>query len=459
MDIEVAHASPSFIDLFAGCGGLSLGLCQAGWSGKFAIEHATDAFETFRENFLVKGARHAFEWPGWLEQRAHSIDDVLNLHANRLSQMKDEVDLVAGGPPCQGFSFAGKRNGKDPRNQLTQRYVDFVELLQPKFLVLENVPGINVAHKHGRGKSRQTYYQKLRDRLFVSGYEVAEFVLDAADFGVPQRRARLIAVGIRSGVASQLARSTNSTPAEVVKRVFDEIRRAGRRQLSWYGQGSHVNVSSAISDLAVGSAKVKNTEAYVGSVQRAGFRKVRYQGPTTPYQVIMSSGVAPSEMDSMRLARHRRDVERRFEQILSTCPRGVNLSAKLREELGMLKHRTVPMDPAKPAPTLTTLPDDILHYQDPRILTVRECARIQSFPDWFRFKGKYTTGGASRRHDCPRYTQVGNAVPPLLGEAIGTALIGCLSLIAVQSSPTSNLGLGVDRRTVDVSGIYEETGA
>jgi DNA (cytosine-5)-methyltransferase 1 len=91
--------------------------------------------------------------------------------------------------------------------------------------------------------------------------------------------------------------------------------------------------------------------------------------------------------------------------------------------LGMLKHRTVPMHPGKPAPTLTTLPDDILHYDEPRILTVREYARLQSFPDWFRFKGKYTTGGQSRRTECPRYTQVGNAVPPLLGRAIGDGLL------------------------------------
>jgi DNA (cytosine-5)-methyltransferase 1 len=90
------------------------------------------------------------------------------------------------------------------------------------------------------------------------------------------------------------------------------------------------------------------------------------------------------------------------------------------------------MHPEKPAPTLTTLPDDILHYRDPRILTVREYARIQSFPDWFRFKGKYTTGGASRRHECPRYTQVGNAVPPLLGQAIGSGLMACLSLSSTR---------------------------
>lgn len=438
MSSEKMLTGRTFIDLFSGCGGLSLGLCQAGWNGRFAIERATDAFETFRENFLGEHSRFAFDWPSWLEQRAHSIDDVLELYGDQLIKMQGQVDLVAGGPPCQGFSFAGKRNAEDPRNQLSQRYVDFVELLKPKFLVLENVPGMNVAHKNGHEPSQQTYYEKLLDSLSRIGYEVSGRVLDAADFGVPQHRSRLIAVGIRSDVAEQFAITAGSTTESVLESVFDAIRNAGHYQLIRYGQGSHITVKSAISDLAIGSEKNINTEEYFGSERRAGYRQVKYLRPVTPYQTYMASGVNPSEMDSMRLARHRDDVEKRFEEILATCPRGVNLSAELRTRLGMLKHRTVPMHPNKPAPTLTTLPDDILHYSDPRILTVREYARIQSFPDWFRFKGKYTTGGKSRRNECPRYTQVGNAVPPLLGQAIGEGLLSCISL---SSKKMTNIGI------------------
>jgi len=102
----------------------------------------------------------------------------------------------------------------------------------------------------------------------------------------------------------------------------------------------------------------------------------------------------------------------------------------------MLKHRTLPMSPIMPAPTLTTLPDDVLHYSEPRILTVREYARLQSFPDWFQFKGKYTTGGDRRKKDCPRYTQVGNAVPPLLAEGVAHALMTILNEV---SSPKRHL--------------------
>ena len=115
-----------------------------------------------------------------------------------------------------------------------------------------------------------------------------------------------------------------------------------------------------------------------------------------------------------------------------------------RKGYGLKKHRIYPMSDISPAPTITTLPDDVLHYSEPRILTVRESARLQSFPDWFQFKGKYTTGGDRRTKECPRYTQVGNAVPPYLARAIGSALGKALSEIDVtrneldqESSPAA----------------------
>src|SRR5690606_22213764 len=108
--------------------------------------------------------------------------------------------------------------------------------------------------------------------------------------------------------------------------------------------------------------------------------------------------------------------------IQNLCTPGGSLSDKDKDLIGTKKHSICGLDQNKPSRTLTTLPDDILHYKEPRILTVRESARIQSFPDDYEFTGKYTTGGTSRTKKCPRYTQVGNAVPPLLGEAIGKVL-------------------------------------
>ena len=112
--------------------------------------------------------------------------------------------------------------------------------------------------------------------------------------------------------------------------------------------------------------------------------------------------------------------------ILETCPRGTSLRPSDRERLGIGKRSTTPLDGTAPSPTVTTLPDDLVHYCDPRAMSVREHARLQSFPDWFSFRGPYTAGGPGRRVACPRYTQVGNAVPPLLAEAIGETLASLL---------------------------------
>lgn len=158
----------TFIDLFAGCGGLTLGLLEAGWHGLFGIEIQADAFATYKGNFL-DGDRHAVAWPEWLEQRPWDIKRLLAEHRTNLRGLRGSVDLVCGGPPCQGFSFSGRRNPRDPRNQLFRRYVEFVDLVRPKFLLLENVPGFGVAHgKKARGRADRgpkSYAHKLRELL------------------------------------------------------------------------------------------------------------------------------------------------------------------------------------------------------------------------------------------------------------------------------------------------------
>jgi len=127
--------------------------------------------------------------------------------------------------------------------------------------------------------------------------------------------------------------------------------------------------------------------------------------------------------NSLRMANHREATKIKFIKVLKTCPKGRALSKEDRERFNMKKQCFTPLHPNQIAKTVTTLPDDLLHYSEPRILTVRENARLQSFPDWFDFQGKYTTGGARRKEECPRYTQVGNAVPPLMAEALGTLIL------------------------------------
>ena len=145
----------------------------------------------------------------------------------------------------------------------------------------------------------------------------------------------------------------------------------------------------------------------------------------TSYQRLMRRGSAKQPTDR-RIARHAPATIARMQQILATCRRGVVLRPEDRDRLGVGKRSTTPLDDQAPAPTVTTLPDDLVHYSDARTMSVREHARLQSFPDWFSFRGPYTTGGRQRRDACPRYTQVGNAVPPLFAEALGRTLRGLL---------------------------------
>jgi len=159
-----------------------------------------------------------------------------------------------------------------------------------------------------------------------------------------------------------------------------------------------------------------------------GFMQIRYDQKSTssPFVKLMRWGMRGAP-NSIRLPRHRSGTIRQFRRIMATCKKGQCLNGQDRKRLGIKKHALTPLHSRRPSSTITTLPDDMIHYSEARILTVRENARLQSFPDWFEFTGEYTTGGKERRRSCPRYTQVGNAVPPLFAEAIGRVLrdLGC----------------------------------
>lgn len=412
-----------FIDLFSGCGGLSLGLSLAGMEGQFAIERDPMAFETFSANFL--GDRKVpvtkFSWPSWLEKKAWAIDDLLSEHKSQLSSMRGEVGILAGGPPCQGFSFAGRREESDPRNLLFKKYVQVVDAIKPSVIVLENVPGMKVAHTSKEDHLFQleprpeSYYEKLKKSLERVGYEVHGEIVDASRFGVPQKRSRLIVIGLKRELAKALKGG--------IKRAFEILEEARIRQLAELKLPLTIPARAAISDLETAR---RPSKPCTDPSSKPGFTEIAYGETETVYQELMHKHCRGDRMDSMRLARHRDEIRERFARILAECPKGVRMNEANREQYGLKKHRIYPMSGSEPAPTITTLPDDVLHYSEPRILTVRESARLQSFPDWFQFRGKFTTGGVLRTKECPRYTQVGNAVPPYLARAIGLAMIDTL---------------------------------
>lgn len=397
-----------FADLFAGCGGFSLGFLLAGMKGRFAVERDQMAFETFYENLIINPQNKfsSFDWPIWLEKKAWDIDYLLKTHKSKLKTLANTIDVLIGGPPCQGFSPAGKRKGNDPRNFLFQHYVEVVRAIQPKIIVLENVPGMRTAHKLHKSKAgNKSFYEKLADLLEDIGYQVKGEVIDAARFGVPQKRERLIAIGVRNDLIDAESNGAN--------RVFSLIEKNRIRHLKTLNLKNTISVSEAISDLRLYRRKPEIFDLS---------REVKYKGPITQYQKLMHAKLG-SNMDSMKVIQHRDYMIERYSTILSECTSGVKINSKIRKKLGITKRRVIPLAGDMPSFTLTTLPDDLIHYCEPRILTVREYARLQSFPDWFFFKGKYTTGGISRRYECPRYTQIGNAVPPYLAKVIATAII------------------------------------
>ena len=398
----------NFIDLFAGCGGLSLGLAKSGWKGVFAIEKSEDAFKTFRTNFCREYSKLHFDWPSWLPCSAMTTQQLLKQHSAQIKDLKGEIDMIAGGPPCQGFSLAGMRNPNDPRNKLTQDYIAAVRIVQPKLLLLENVRGINMKFP-GQDIPYSMMIQKVLESCSDHGYRVYSSVLNAADFGVPQVRLRYVVIAIRGDTPKSL-----KNPFDL---LMDDL--PSFREMQGLTEHGTV-VRDAISDLQVTGRTLKP------SVDTPGFFQIRYDERhcLTAYQKLMRQGVKNNfEPNSLRLTNHRAETRNRLQIILRECPKGVRLSKEYREKFGLKKQSLTPLHPGKLAGTVTTIPDDMIHFHEPRILTVRENARLQSFPDWFNFEGKYTTGGHRRKHECPRYTQVGNAVPPLMAEAIGASLL------------------------------------
>lgn len=413
----------SFIDIFAGCGGLSLGLFQAGWKGLFAVEADRFAFESLQHNLLGDGP-YSYDWPDWLPKKPQNISGFIEEYKKELRGLVGKVDLVVGGPPCQGFSLAGRRKKNDPRNRLFRHYLELITMLRPPFLFFENVRGVTIVHgkKHhprrrGPGRPPTAFSVKIQKKLDEMGYQVFPHHIRAMDYGVPQLRPRYIMIAIKKKLL--VGRPTYDPYANL------EDARKSFLTAKGLPTDKPLGVRDAISDLEVKGKKL------VPCDDVRGYEQIVYGEPLTTYQKLLHGEMNGTEPNSLRLAKHSDEIRKRFAKILKTCRRGIQLSPAEREKIGIKKKCVVAMDPEAPSHTLTSLPDDLIHYSEPRILNVREYARLQSFPDWYAFKGKYTTGGSKRVKECPRYTQVANAVPPFLAEVLG----GLLADLAVGLVP------------------------
>ena len=342
---------PKSIDLFAGCGGMGLGMEKAGFKIVFANEVNLDAGKTYKHNF--PGANLL-------------IGDIRTINLSTVrSMLKDiQIDLIAAGLPCQGFSSAGLKLASDPRNQLFIYLIKFVKFFRPKIVVIENVKGMLIT-------ANGNIMAELRQKLTVLGYYIHVGALVSSDYGIPQNRERVFVIA-----------TSKDIPGE---------------ELFPQKKYSKVCTSDAISDLAFLGVNEKSTIYALPAL--TGYQKLMRRDTEMLYNHESSN--------------HSAKIQKRFASI----PTGMK-KLNIPNILGTRKHTCYKLDPSKPSRTVTTLPDDLVHYKMNRIPTVREMARLQSFPDHFIFLGPRTTGGKDRKTSCPQYTQVGNAVPPLLAEAV-----------------------------------------
>lgn len=341
------------IDLFAGCGGLSKGFLDAGFDVIIGVDNDTAALNTFQLNHNGAIALNADL------SKQETFDQIKKIAGERT------IDVIIAGPPCQGFSLTGPRNFDDERNKLYLAVFEMVKQYNPKAFIIENVPGMATLY-NGEIKN------EILKRFKALNYHVECRIIVAADYGVPQMRKRLIFMGIRSDLG---------TP------VFPEV---------LYTPNNYRTCRDAISDLPALTDTLGQEECDYTT------------NPTTEYQRIMRK-------NSKRLYNH--TATNHTQMVKDTIalvpeggnykdlPKGVGESRKFHEAWTRY-------DGNKPSKTIDTGHRNHFHYEYNRVPTVRENARLQSFPDDFIFTGTRTQ----------QYRQVGNAVPPLLGYYLGLSI-------------------------------------
>jgi DNA (cytosine-5)-methyltransferase 1 len=359
---------PIGIDLFAGAGGMSLGFEQAGFDIVAAVEIDP-----------IHCATHEYNFPDTTTICA-SVIDLTGAEIRRRAKLGNrDIDVVVGGAPCQGFSLMGKRAFEDPRNQLVFHYVRIVQELNPKYCVFENVRGLTL------GKHAQ-FLEELIVALGDAGYDVLTpyQVLNAADYGVPQDRRRLFLVGTRKGLQSPDYPAPSSHRISVEDAIGDLPNADSFEQLN-------------LSDIV--PARWETTSAY-GRKLRGFDRDIDdYSYPRNFDPNLLTCSIR---------TQHTQSSQTRF----AATPQGkTDPISRFRrlEPTGLCNTLRAGTDSARGA---HTSPRPI-HPLFSRVITVREAARLHSYPDWFRLH-------ATKWHGC---RQIGNSVPPLLARALASELL------------------------------------
>lgn len=434
---KIVNKQPYIMDLFAGCGGLSLGFELAGFQPIFVNELNDDARETYLAN-----RTHVIGGGKFSEHKELVSSDIKEMNEQRIDQLKgrltellgsnisfgkeSEVDVIAGGPPCQGFSGIGHRRSYAvdkinlPSNQLYNWMAFFIEQVMPKVFVFENVKGLLSARwtdEGNKGEIWRDVYGRFQELGAEKGYKVKWQLVTAKDYGVPQNRPRVIIIGVRNDVAESAKDfiDLNSTSDSAYDTNF--LPRFGARKVP-----NLVELLSDLEDPLVPFA-LRNQDF------AKPFATNTYPSPAANKIQKWFRGstgfTTGAEVTEQEYSRHALKIVTKFDAMLRN---GGDIPSEFRTK--KFAQRVLPAQWGNKGPfiTATSMPDDYVHYSQPRILTVREWARLQTFPDHYLFSGKRTTGGLRRAgnprqglHDreVPKYTQIGNAVPVFLAEAIG----------------------------------------
>ncbi|SEF68871.1 DNA cytosine methyltransferase [Lachnospira multipara] len=348
------------VDLFSGAGGLSRGFMDAGFDVVLGVDFDDAALKTFKENH---GSAEAMKLDLFDHSNIQKIIDYLE-------KRKLDIDVLVGGPPCQGFSIAGPRDMNDKRNSLYVAMVKLAKQLQPQAVVLENVPGM-IQTNGGIGAKR------IVQDFAEIGYKMVPKLLYAPEYGIPQIRKRVFFVGLKDQT-----KEFEFPEALVAKENF-------------------ITCEQAIGDLP--SLQTEDGEIIYGEEEQKYLCE-----PQNDYQKKMraNSKVIKNHIGSIPIEKTKK--------MIALVPEGKNYKALPDEYRGLYKYHEAltRYHSQKPSNTINTGHRSHFHYKWNRIPTVRESARLQSFPDDFVFYGNKSE----------QYRQVGNAVPPMLGEVVATKL-------------------------------------
>jgi DNA (cytosine-5)-methyltransferase 1 len=406
------------IDLFAGCGGLSLGLEMAGFKPLLFSEINKDAAATYRANrssdIIEIGDIYKF-----------TDSDIKKLKSQWNNAGIKEVDLVAGGPPCQGYSKIGHRRTFNlekqdiPSNQLYHQMVRVVEAVKPRMFLFENVSGLLTAKWSRDGENGEIFRDVLKTFLAIKGYTARWQLVHAKDYGVPQNRPRVLIVGIRNDQGVKLPQAI-SCEKTIIKptAIADGLLPVGPRD--------YPTIVELLSDLCDPKFEYGGKiEKYSKDPSNEFQRYLR----TTLKGKLLGKGAILTEHE---FSDHKPNIRAKFAHMIAN-----NGEIPLEMRTKKFSQKVLPKSWGKNGPNITacSMPDDYVHYSQARAPSVREWARLQMFPDWYVFKGPRTTGGRRRagdpskdiwERDVPKFTQIGNAVPVELARKVGNHVASLL---------------------------------